>query len=172
MIPMKPGFVSACSVDFGTGIDDEVWNFPIEFDDFHSFSVTQSTDGLSERFHCRDWVALPDDLAFDEVALHSGRWCCCSSRPDACNMLRVGVGRDSLLHESLHILEVARHSLFESLLLVPDIDLVRHFTSDLVNDDRNSADSSILTLSGASWVSAVAVSDFKVHQFHSFGQFF
>ena len=78
---------------------------------------------------------------------------------------------DASIHQSLDILEMSGHPLLEKLLGVTDVDLVSHFTRYLVDDYRNPADSSVLTLSGASWVSAVTVSDFEIHRFHSFGQF-
>jgi hypothetical protein len=79
---------------------------------------------------------------------------------------------DSLFHELFDVLEVAHHSFLEVLLSVSGINIVHHLTSDLVDDNRNSANASILTFSGASGVSAVAVADFKTHQLNSFGNFF
>jgi hypothetical protein len=75
----------------------------------------------------------------------------------------LSVGVDSFVHELLDVLKVARHSFLEVLLSASDVDLVRHLTSDLVDDDRNSTNASVLTFARASGVSAVAVSDFEVH---------
>jgi hypothetical protein len=47
-----------------------VWDCSGKFDNFHPFSVTQSTCGLSKGSdHQEDWVALPYNLAFYEVPL-------------------------------------------------------------------------------------------------------
>jgi hypothetical protein len=81
-------------------------------------------------------------------------------------MSGVGVQVDFLLHELLDVLKVACHSFLEVLLSVSDI--VRHLTSDLVDDDWNSTNA-VLTFACASGVSAVAVSGFEVHRFHSVG---
>jgi hypothetical protein len=57
---------------------------------------------------------------------------------------------------------VACHSFLEILLSASDVDLVRHLTSDLVDDNQNSVNASVLSFSGALGVSAVAVTDFKI----------
>jgi pterin-4a-carbinolamine dehydratase len=54
---------------------------------------------------------------------------------------------NSFLHQLFDILKVAHHPLLEVLLSVPDLNLVRHLTSDLVDNDQNSAHVSILALS-------------------------
>ncbi len=87
-------------------------------------------------------------------------------------MFGLGVRRDSLLHESLDVLEVACHPLLEVLLRIPDVDLICHVASNFVNDYRYSTHSSILALASTSGISAVAISDFEIHRFDSFGQFF
>ncbi len=86
-------------------------------------------------------------------------------------MFGVRVGRNSLLHEFLHILEVACHSFLEVLLSVPDVDLVCHLAGNPVDDDRHSAKTSVLTLAWSSASSTVAVPYFEVHQFDAFGEF-
>jgi hypothetical protein len=60
-------------------------------------------------------------------------------------------------------LEVACHSLFEILLCVPNVYLVRHLTSDLVDDDRDPVHSSVLAFASPSGVSAVAVLYLEIH---------
>jgi hypothetical protein len=60
---------------------------------------------------------------------------------------------DSLFHEILNILEVPRHSFLEILLTVSDLNPVQHLAMDLVEDDQNSANASILTFASVSGVS-------------------
>lgn len=48
MIPMEPWFVSACSVNFGTRVDEFVRDHLGESDNFHPFSVAQSTGGFAK----------------------------------------------------------------------------------------------------------------------------
>jgi hypothetical protein len=71
---------------------------------------------------------------------------------------------DSLIHELFDVLEAARHSFLEILLSVSDVIIVCHLASDLVDDNPNSENASLLTFSGASGVSAVAVADSKIHR--------
>jgi hypothetical protein len=167
MIPMEPWFVSACSMDFRTRVDELIRDGSGEFDNFHPFSVAQSTGGLAKGFDHQNWVSLPQNVAFDEVPLHSWQWCCGSSQPNTGEMSCVGVQMDSLFHELFDVLEVAHHSFLEILLSVSNVNLVRHLASDLVDDNQNSANAPILTVSGASGVSAVVVADFKFHRHNS-----
>jgi hypothetical protein len=62
---------------------------------------------------------------------------------------------ESLFHELLDVLEVTHHSFLENFPSVSDANLVRHLASDLVDDDRNSANPSIPSFASASGVSAV-----------------
>jgi hypothetical protein len=78
-------------------------------------------------------------------------------------MSDIGVQVDSLFHELLDVLEVAHHSFLEILLSTSDVNLVCHLASDLVDDNQNSTNASVLTFASASGVSAVAVADFKIH---------
>jgi hypothetical protein len=43
-------FVLACSVNFGARVDKFVWDCSGKFDNFHPFSVAQSTGGLAKGF--------------------------------------------------------------------------------------------------------------------------
>jgi hypothetical protein len=67
--PVEPWFVSACSVDFGTRVDEWIGGGSGELDNFHLFSVAQSAGGLAEGFDHQNWVSLPQNVAFDEVPL-------------------------------------------------------------------------------------------------------
>jgi succinate dehydrogenase flavin-adding protein (antitoxin of CptAB toxin-antitoxin module) len=62
---------------------------------------------------------------------------------------------DAFFHQSLDVLKMSSHPHFEKLLRVDDVDLVRHFTSNFVNDNRHSAMISVLTLAWSSSSSAV-----------------
>jgi hypothetical protein len=66
-------------MDFGTRIDKLIGDGSGKFDNFHPFSVAHSAGGFSESFEHQNWVFLPQKVAFDEVLLHSWRWCCGSS---------------------------------------------------------------------------------------------
>jgi hypothetical protein len=84
---MKPGFVMACTVNFGARVDQFVGDSSVEFYDLHPFSVAQqSPGGFSE-----DWVASPYNIAFYEVPLYSWHWCCSSLGPDASEVSCIGV---------------------------------------------------------------------------------
>ncbi len=62
------------------------------------------------------------------------------------------------------MLEVSCHSLLKVLLHVPDVDLVCHLASNLVDYDQNPVYSSILALACSSGgVSAVAVLYLEIH---------
>jgi hypothetical protein len=47
---MEPCFVTACSMNFGTRVDQSIGDQVEEFDDFHPFPVAQSAGGFSECF--------------------------------------------------------------------------------------------------------------------------
>jgi hypothetical protein len=71
---------------------------------------------------------------------------------------------DSFLHQFLDILKVAFHLHFKILLHVADVDLVHQLvTGNLVDDDRHSAMTYVLTLAWSSASSAVAVPYFKIN---------
>jgi hypothetical protein len=57
------------------------------------------------------------------------------------------------------------------LLHVADVDLVHHLAGNPVDDDRQSAKTSILTLAWSSASSAVTVPYFEIHRFDAFGEF-
>jgi hypothetical protein len=57
----------------------------------------------------------------------------------------------------------ARHPLLEALLSVPNINLVCHLTSDLIDDNRDPAHISVLALSISPGVYAVAFPHHKIH---------
>jgi hypothetical protein len=46
---------------------------------------------------------------------------------------------DSFFHQFLEVLKVAFHLHLEMVLLVPDIDLIRHIAGNLVDDDWDEA---------------------------------
>jgi hypothetical protein len=77
-----------------------------------------------------------------------------------------GVGaaapRGQMLAKCLYVLKVACHSLFEILLHVPDVYLVCHLTSDLVDDDRDPTCFSALAFASPSGVSAIAVPNLEI----------
>jgi hypothetical protein len=70
---------------------------------------------------------------------------------------------DSFLRKCLHVLEMACHLFLEIMLRISDIDLILHLTSDLVDNDRNSANSSILAFARTSGISAVIIVHLEVH---------
>ena len=76
---------------------------------------------------------------------------------------------DSFFHQMLDVLEMSSHSHLEMLLCVADVNLVRQFTGDPVNDNRHSAIISVLTLAWSSPTSAVAVPHFKIQVLYTFG---
>jgi hypothetical protein len=108
------------------------------------------TDSILSLLH-RVQVDLPNVLT-TEIGLpchrisHFMSWCCCSSGLDVGKLSSIGVGVESFLHQFLGILKVTSHSHLELFLPVSDVDFVRHLASDLVDDDRNSAYASVLTL--------------------------
>jgi hypothetical protein len=58
---------------------------------------------------------------------------------------------------------MACHLFLEIMLRISDIDLILHLTSDLVDNDRNSANSSILAFARTSGISAVIIVHLEVH---------
>jgi hypothetical protein len=79
--------------------------------------------------------------------------------------LAVGVGVDSFLRQFLDILKVTSHSYLELLLPVSDVDFACHLASDLVDDDRNSAYASVLTLARSSAASTAAFPHLEVYAY-------
>jgi hypothetical protein len=69
--PMESWFVAARAVYFRTRIDKYIGGCSGDLYDLHSFSVAKRTGVFSKSFHTRNWVALPEDLTFDEIALHT-----------------------------------------------------------------------------------------------------
>jgi hypothetical protein len=59
VIPMEVWFVMARAVNLQAGVDYFVGDGPVEFDNFHPLSVTQSAGGFPKGFDYRDRVALP-----------------------------------------------------------------------------------------------------------------
>jgi hypothetical protein len=54
---MESWFMLACSMNFGARVDQFIEDHSGKFDNFHPFSVAQSTGGLAKGFDYQDWVA-------------------------------------------------------------------------------------------------------------------
>jgi hypothetical protein len=145
-VPMEPWFVTTCAMYLWLGDDKYIGGWSGDFYDLHLFSVAQSTGAFTKSFYNQNWIALPEDLTLDEIMLHTWRWYFSSSGPDSCKVSCIWIWVNSLFHQSLDILKVPSHPHFEMLFRVADIDLVRQFTGNYVNDDRHSAVISMLIL--------------------------